>query len=124
MPRPCTANVSPFTLPDGLKVATMTKKTQSGPLNYQGYIDASERFLLVGTRGNLNTDPGKSLKEAVGADRAVTRGNPKSKTEILEPSDFECPTCGRAHNQVERLISKNHNKADYKHLDLPPFAHP
>src|SRR6266576_7066349 len=85
---PVTANVSPFPLPDGLKVATMTKQTQYGPFNYHGYIDASERFLIVGTRGNLNTDPGKSLKEAVGADRAVTRGNPKAKTEILELSDF------------------------------------
>jgi protein-disulfide isomerase len=120
---PVIANIAPFPLPDGLKVATMSKSTQYGQFAYHGFVDASERFLIVGTRGNLMTDPGKTLKDAVGADHAVTRGNPKAKTEILELSDFECPTCGRAHIQIEPLISKNLSKVYYKRLDLPLFEH-
>ena len=120
---PVIANVAPFPLPDGIKVATMQKQTQYGPFSYHGYIDASERFLIVGTRGNLNVDPGKTLKDALAADRAVRRGNPKAKTEILELSDFECPTCGRAHGQIEPIISKNLSKVHYERLDLPLFEH-
>jgi protein-disulfide isomerase len=117
------ANISPFPLQDGIKVATMSKQTPYGPFAYHGYVDASERFLIVGTRGNLKTDPGKTLKEALGAERSVNRGNPKAKTEILELSDFECPTCARAHSQIEPMITKNLSKVYYRRLDLPLFEH-
>jgi protein-disulfide isomerase len=118
-----TASVSPFPLPDGIKAATLTKQTQVGPFSYHGYVDASERYFIVGARGNLRTDPGKTLKEAIGAEHAVHRGNKMAKTEIIELSDFECPTCARAHGKIEPMISKNLSKVSYSRLDLPLFEH-
>jgi protein-disulfide isomerase len=120
---PVTANLSPFPLADGLKLATMTKQTPFGPFSYHGFVDASERFLIVARRGKLGVDPGKSLKEALGAEHAVGRGNAMAKTEILELSDFECPTCARMHSQLEPIISKNLSKVHYLRLDLPLFEH-
>lgn len=118
-----TSTVAPFPLPDGLKVATITKPTEYGPFNYEGWVDASERFLIIGLRGNLRTDPGASLLEALHANTAVRRGNAKAKVEIVELSDFECPTCARAHKVVEPLIRRNLAKVNFARLDFPLFEH-
>lgn len=117
------ATVAPFPLQDGIKAVVITKQTQYGPFAYHAYVDASERFLIVGTRGTLRTDPGASLREALNTRSGVRRGNPKAKVEIIELSDFECPTCGRMHKKVEPLIVKNLNKINYTRLDLPLFEH-
>jgi len=118
-----TVTIAAFPLPDGLRAVSIMKNTEYGPFSYHGFVDASERFMIVGTRGNLRTDPGQTLREALGVANSVRRGNPKSKVEIIELSDFECPTCGRAHKSVEPIIEKNLSKVDYKRLDLPLFEH-
>lgn len=120
---PIKATVAPFPLPDGLKAVSLTRGTEYGPFAYHGFIDAAERFLIVGTRGNLRTDPGASLRESIGIANAVRRGNPKAKVQIIELSDFQCPTCGRAHKTIEPIIEKNLSKVDYRRLDLPLFEH-
>ncbi|HEV8432774.1 MAG TPA: thioredoxin domain-containing protein [Thermoanaerobaculia bacterium] len=120
---PVTATISPFPLADGLKLVALTRQTPFGPFSYHGYLDASERFMIVARRGKLGVDPGKSLKEALGVEHAVSRGNPVAKTEIVELSDFECPTCGRMHAQVEPIITKHLSKVHYLRLDLPLFEH-
>lgn len=121
--QPVTATVAPFPLPDGLKSVAITRPTQYGPFSYHGYVDASERFLLVGTRGNLHTPPSVTLRDAIGAQNAVRRGNPKAKVEIIELSDFECPTCGRAHKSIFPVIEKNLSKINFGRIDLPLFEH-
>jgi len=118
-----TASVNAFPLPDALHAVSMTRQTQWGPFSYHGFVDASGRFLVVGSRGNLYVDPGTTLDESIGIENAVRRGNPNSKVKIIELSDFECPTCGRAHKEVEPLIEKNLSKVDYYRLDLPLFEH-
>jgi protein-disulfide isomerase len=118
-----TATIGGFPLPDGLRPLSLTKETPWGPFSYHGYIDSGQRFLIVGSRGNLFVDPGTTLTELLGAQNAVRRGNPKAPIKIIELSDFECPTCAKAHKQVEPLIAKNLKKIDYKRLDLPLFEH-
>jgi len=117
------ATVAPFPLPDGLRAVSMARSTEYGPFAYHGFVDASERFLIVGTRGNLRNDPGATLKENLAVSGGVHRGNSKAKTEIIELSDFECPTCGRAHKTIEPIIEKNLSKVNYTRLDLPLFEH-
>lgn len=121
--QPVVATVAPFPLPDGLKSVSITKQTPYGPFSYHGYVDGSERFLIVGTRGNLRTPPSQTLRDAIGAQNAVRRGNPKAKLEVLELSDFECPTCARAHKEIDPLIEKNLSKINFGRLDLPLFEH-
>src|SRR6266850_1673718 len=79
---PLTAKVAAFPLPDGVKTVAIYKQSEYGPFAFHGYLDASERFLVVGTRGTLTVDPGKSLLESLGMDAAVRRGNPKAKVQI------------------------------------------
>jgi protein-disulfide isomerase len=120
---PISARIAPMALPDGLKAVSMTRPTQFGQFSYDGYVDGSEMFLLVGLRGSLNDSPEKSLKETLGVSNGVRRGDPKAKNEIIELSDFECPTCGRAHKMLEPLLAKNISKVNYIRLDLPLFEH-
>ncbi len=118
-----TVTVAAFPLPDGLRAVSMTKPTPWGAFSYHGYLDASQRFLMVASRGNLYVDPATTLVESLGLEHAVRRGNPKAPVKIIELSDFECPTCGRAHKEIEPLIAKNLSKVDYYRLDLPLFEH-
>jgi protein-disulfide isomerase len=118
-----TANIAPFPLPDGIRTVAITRQTQYGPFAYQGFIDASEGYLIVGFRGNLHTDPAKTLRDALGASAAAQRGKSGAKVEILELSDFQCPTCARAHEKVEPIIQKNLSRLSYSRLDLPLFEH-
>jgi protein-disulfide isomerase len=118
------AVVGAFPLPDGLKTITLSRQTEFGTFSYHGFVDASERFLVVATRGNLRTDPGTSLRDALNvANAGVRRGNKAAKVEIIELSDFQCPTCGRAHKEIEPIIAKNLSRIDYKRVDLPLFEH-
>lgn len=118
-----TASIAPFPLPDGLKAVNINKDTQFGTFAYQGFLDASEQFLVVGFRGNLNTDPQKTLRETLGSSTGAKRGTLTAKTEILELSDFQCPTCAKAHQIIEPIIQKSLAKINYTRLDLPLFEH-
>jgi protein-disulfide isomerase len=120
---PMTAIIAPFPLPDGIKAVNITKETAFGPFAYLGFIDASEQYLLIGYRGNLNTEPAKTIREALGASNGAHRGSVAAKAEILELSDFQCPTCAKAHAKIEPLIEKNLGRINYTRLDLPLFEH-
>jgi protein-disulfide isomerase len=118
------ATVGGFPLPDGLRAASMVKDTAFGPFTYHGFVDSTGNYLIVGSRGSLSVDPGQSLRESLNTTTSgVQRGNKKSQIEIIELSDFQCPTCGRAHKKVEPLIEKNLSKINYTRLDLPLFEH-
>lgn len=119
--KPVKVTIAPFPLPDGLRAVSMARDTKFGPFAYHGFLDVSQTWMMVGYRGNLRTDPSQSLLESVNLSSAVRRGNPKSKIKIVELSDFECPTCARAHKRVEPIITKNLSKIDYYRLDLPLF---
>ncbi|MBV9495806.1 MAG: thioredoxin domain-containing protein [Acidobacteria bacterium] len=119
-----TSTVSPFPLQDGIKAVTITKQTQFGPFTYHGFLDASEHFVMVGSRGSLTEDPGKTLLDNLNATNGgVKRGSKTAKISIVELSDFQCPTCARAHKRIEPLIEKNLSKVNYTRLDLPLFEH-
>ena len=120
---PMTAAVSKFPLPDRLRAASIIKQTEYGPFAYHGFIDAAERFLIVGSRGSLLMPPSKTLLDALQLQNGVRRGNPKAKAQIIELSDFECPSCRRAHLEIEPIIEKHLSKVDYVRLDLPLFEH-
>lgn len=120
---PLTATVAKFPLPDRLKATSIFKQTEYGPFAYHGFVDASERFLIIGTRGSLLMPPSKTLIGALNIQNGVRRGNPKAKAQIIELSDFECPSCRRAHMEIEPIIEKRLSKVDYIRLDLPLFEH-
>lgn len=113
--------IAPFPLQDGIKSVNITRDTPYGSFSYTGFIDQSEQFLIIGFRGSLMTDPAKTLREALGAATGARRGS--GKVEILELSDFQCPTCASAHEKLEPLIQKNLGRINYVRIDLPLFEH-
>ncbi|HUP45603.1 MAG TPA: thioredoxin domain-containing protein [Thermoanaerobaculia bacterium] len=117
------AMIAPMALPDGLKQVSLQRDTDYGPFSYTGYLDESQRFLIVGLRGNLNEDPAVTLRKAIGLDAAARRGNGAAKIEIVEISDFQCPTCARAHDALEPLFATHLGKIRYSRIDLPLFEH-
>lgn len=119
--KPVKAIIAPFPLQDGIKAVNITRDTPYGAFSYAGFIDASEEFLIVGFRGNLLTDPAKTLRETLGVSTGARRGT--GKVEILELSDFQCPTCAKAHENIEPIIQKNLGKMNYVRIDLPLFEH-
>lgn len=121
---PVVATIAPFPLPDGIHAVSMTKQSKEvGGFTYHGVLDASNNYLIVGSRGNLHVDPGETLIDSIGLSGATRRGNRKAKVQIVELSDFQCPTCARAHKKVEPIIAKHLDKVDYYRLDLPLFEH-
>jgi protein-disulfide isomerase len=119
-----TATIAPLTLPDNLKQVSMTRQTPYGPFSYTGYVDASGNFLLVGMRGSLKEDPGTTLLRTLGIDKsAARRGNSVAKVSIIELSDFQCPSCARAHEKLEPIFAKSLGKISFTRLDLPLFEH-
>ena len=118
-----TTTIAPFPLPDGLKDVTMTRSTPYGPFAYRGYVDSSGQFLIVGLRSNLKDDPSKPLRDALKIETGARRGKKDARLEIVELSDFQCPTCARAHERLEPLFAKNLGKINYVRLDLPLFEH-
>jgi protein-disulfide isomerase len=116
-----TATVAPFPLPDGLKAVTISRQTPYGPFGYNGFLDQSGKFLLIGFRSSLSSDPSKLFREQLGADTASRRGTKTSKVEIIEVSDFQCPTCAKAHEKLEPLFRQNLAKMNYIRVDLPLF---
>jgi protein-disulfide isomerase len=118
-----TATVAPFPLADGLKAVAITRQTPFGQFAYNGFVDANNQYLIIGFRGSMSSDPAKTLRETLGAATAMRRGNPAAKVEILEISDFQCPTCARAHEKIEPIIQQNLSKMNYVRIDLPLFEH-
>jgi len=123
MKKELTVTVAPFPLPDGLKAVTMNRATPYGRFAMSGFIDASETILIVGWRGNLKTDPTETLRQMLKTETAARRGKKDSKIEIIELSDFQCPTCAHAHEKVEPIIKKGLGNISYVRIDLPLFEH-
>jgi protein-disulfide isomerase len=115
------ATVAPFPLPDGIKSVSITRDTPFGSFSYAAFVDQSESFLIVGLRGGLLTDPSKTLRDSIGAATGARRGT--GKVEVLELSDFQCPTCATAHEKIEPFVQKNLSKMNYVRIDLPLFEH-
>ena len=121
---PVTATISLASLPDGVRMVSITKKAKGvASFSYHGYLDSTNNYLLVGTRGNLKNDPGRTLIESIGLSGGMHRGNAKARVQIVEMSDFQCPTCARAHKKIEPIIARNLDKVDYYRIDLPLFEH-
>lgn len=110
-----TANV------DGLKTVTLTNRTPDGPIVTTGYLDASERFFMVGRLMDMKKDPRTQYLEQLGAQKGAKRGPMTSRIQVLEISDFQCPSCQAAHKDFEKFLAKHGDKVSYTRIDLPFF---
>jgi protein-disulfide isomerase len=119
--KPYEVSVSPTANPDGLKTVTLTNRTSDGPIVTTGYLDASERFFMVGRLLDMKKDPRTQYLEMLGAIGGAKRGSTMSRVQVLEISDFQCPSCQYAHNEFETFLKKHGDKIGYTRIDLPFF---
>jgi protein-disulfide isomerase len=106
---------------NGLRKVALMSGSSQGDFGYHGWLDRSEKFLIIGRAGSKKIDPGTSLLSAIGASNGMVRGNTMGRIQIIEISDFQCPTCRRAHDVLEPFIKRNLNRISYTRLDLPLF---
>lgn len=106
---------------DGLKVVTLTNRTPDGPIVTTGYLDASERFFMVGRLMDMKKDPRTQYLQMLDAFSGASRGSKTSRVQVLEISDFQCPSCQIAHKEFEGFLARHGEKIGYTRIDLPFF---
>lgn len=119
--KPYEVSVAPTANADGLKTVTLTNRTSDGPIVTTGYLDASERFFMVGRLMDMKKDPRTQYLELLGAIGGAKRGSTMSRVQVLEISDFQCPSCQYAHDEFEVFLKKHGEKIGYTRIDLPFF---
>ncbi|HUP63687.1 MAG TPA: thioredoxin domain-containing protein [Thermoanaerobaculia bacterium] len=107
--------------PDGLRPTTFGANGPEGNFTLSGFLEPTDRYLIVGARGKLGQDPGTSLIKAVTENGSMTRGKKGSKITIVEISDFQCAACRQMHETLEPLIEKNLDRIEYRRVDLPLY---
>jgi protein-disulfide isomerase len=121
MKKPFEVSISATPNADGLRMVSLTNRTSDGPVVTTGYLDASERFFMVGRLMDMKKDPRTQYLSMLGASSGARRGSSVSRVQVLEISDFQCPSCQWAHDQFEPFLKKHGDKIGYTRLDLPFF---
>lgn len=116
-------SIGQMPLADGLRKVTIAYDTPFGPLRANAFIDSSSRFVMAGRSLDRTQDPRRQFLKAVGSDGAARKGTKGAAVEILEISDFQCPSCMHAHGKMEAFLKKHPGKVSYARLDLPFFEH-
>lgn len=124
MGMPAKVHLENKSLEDGLKMIDLTVNPTAGAVTFPAWLDASGKFMIIGRRGHLGSDPGEEVMNEIGIDHAVRRGARDGKVHIVEISDLECPMCKHAHQTLEPFFQKHKSQITWSRLDLPlVFAH-
>jgi len=59
----------------------------------------------------------------VAVDDQPTRGNPTAAVTVVQFTDFECPSCAKAHEAIERLITEYGSRLRFVVRDFPLAQH-
>lgn len=116
-------SIAQMPLADGLRKVVISYDTPFGPLRADAFLDSSNRYLMAGRSLDRTQDPRRQFLKAVGAEGAARKGAKGAAVEVLEISDFQCPSCANAHGQMEAFLKKHPGKVSYARLDLPFFEH-
>ncbi|MFA6955809.1 MAG: thioredoxin domain-containing protein [Thermoanaerobaculia bacterium] len=121
--KPTTVTIAQMPLADGLKKVGISYDTAHGPIKAEAFLDSSSRFLMAGRLLDRSQDPRHQYLKAIGADGAAKKPARGAKVEIVEISDFQCPSCMHAHEALAPFLKKHAGEVSYARLDLPFFEH-
>lgn len=118
-----TVNVAQMPIADGLKKVGISYDTDQGPIKAEAYLDSSGRFLMAGRLLDRSQDPRRQYLKAIGAENAAKKPAKGAAVEVLEISDFQCPSCMHAHEKLAPFLKKHQGEISYARLDLPFYEH-
>jgi protein-disulfide isomerase len=122
--KPTTVTIAQMPLADGLKKVAISYDTEHGPIKAEAFLDSSTRFLMAGRLLDRSQDPRRQYLKAIGADTAAKQPLAKgAKVDIVEISDFQCPSCMKAHEKLAPFLKKYAGEISYSRLDLPFYEH-
>lgn len=116
-------SIGQLPLADGTRKVVVSYDTPFGQLRTDAFVDSSNRFLMAGRSLDRTQDPRRQFLKAIGVDKAARKGAKGAAVEVLEISDFQCPSCMHAHSKMEEFLKKHPGKISYARLDLPFFEH-
>ena len=116
-------SIAQMPLADGLRKVIISADTPFGPLHTAALLDSSNLFLMAGRLLDRSQDPRRQFLSAIGATGAARKGAKGAAVEVLEISDFQCPSCMNAHGKMEAFLKKHPGRISYARLDLPFFEH-
>jgi len=112
---------------EGMFPVRVWQVTDSGRVPLDGVVDRKGLMFFPGAFFDPTQDPAtKRLKMLAPAlAKAPARGKLDSKVQVIEFSDFECPSCKRAVEPVERIMKKYGDRIAFHRVDYPLFMnHP
>lgn len=80
-------------------------------------------FWVVSAPPPTSSGPNTNIPDISSKD--MTTGNPKSKVEVIEYGDFQCPACGLAFPTVKQLLAEDKDKIKFSYRFFPLISvHP
>ncbi len=126
-----TATVSDRRTLEGLLEATVEITTSWGKIRLDGSVDEKGTVFFPGGFDPIAGGARKARLEAMQTvfDEAPMKGNSNARVEVVEFSDFQCPSCGHASKWVPSLLEKYGDRISYRRVDFPlmsshPWAFP
>jgi protein-disulfide isomerase len=92
----------------------------------QFLISKDNKTLVRFAKMDLTKDPYADVMNKITIDHRPWRGNPDAKVVIVSYDDFQCPFCGRMHQQLFGDVYKNYSdKVKIVYKDFPLYTiHP
>jgi protein-disulfide isomerase len=125
------ATVSDRTTPEGLRETLVEITTEWGKLKIPGVSDPGGNAFYPGRFVPISEGARKPRLETLGSvfDGAPQKGPRGAAVELIEFSDFQCPSCRWADQWVATLLEKYDGQILYRRVDFPlmsihPWAFP
>lgn len=101
-------------------VATLNLSQGDRAENVPIYLLGNNRFYFLGKIFDLQNDPAKENLSKIDLSEAIFKGNKDAKVSMVVYTNFQCPYCKNAHEQIKSNFQAYENDIRYaiKHLPL------
>lgn len=122
-----TATVSDRRTPEGLLEVTVEMTTSWGKMRLEGAVDEAGKVFFPGGFDPIAGGARKARLESVRSvlNEVPRKGNANAAVELVEFSDFQCPSCRHASEWMPDLLEKYGDRISYRRADYPLMSsHP
>lgn len=119
--------VSDRKTPEGLLEANVDMTTSWGKIRLHGAVDRNGKVFFPGGFHPSSEGARKARLEAMRSvlQSAPVKGADNTKVELVEFSDFQCPSCRHANDWMSRVLAAYGDRITYRRVDFPLMSsHP